>query len=154
MKMNFNIKIKDTLRALQAIHQHGGKSSRKRAAVIKHFFASDRHYSAEELHGEIKKMVPGTSYSTVYRTLKLLVTCGFAAVRQFDRGVTRFERIHPRDHHDHLICSRCGKIIEFFDETIEQLQQRVAQKYFFTTVDHKLELYGYCRECRRKKSHG
>lgn len=154
MKMNFNFKITDALPALKAIQAHGGKSSRKRAAVIERFFASDRHYTAEELHGEMKKRSPGTSYSTVYRTLKLLVIRGFAVARQFEKGITRFERIHPRAHHDHLICSRCGRIIEFVDETIEQLQQRIAKKYLFTTVNHKLEMYGYCRACRRKMRHG
>ena len=120
----------------------GLKSTRQRDVVLNAFVSAGRHLSAEELYLLVKKSNPGIGYATVYRTLKLLAEAGLADERRFEDGFTRYEYNASDGHHDHLICTRCGRIIEFENERIEQLQQDVARKNRFQVKSHKLELYG------------
>jgi Fur family ferric uptake transcriptional regulator len=108
--------------------------------------------SAEELYLLIRKSDKGIGYATVYRTLKLLGEAGLAHERRFEDGITRFEYNAADGHHDHLICTRCGRIIEFENEQIEELQRAVAKKNKFLVSSHKLELHGLCDGCQMKNS--
>jgi Fur family ferric uptake transcriptional regulator len=130
----------------------GLRSTSQRGIILSVFVEAGRHMSVEELHARVKKEHPGVGYATVYRTLKLLASAGIAEERRFDDGFTRFEYQGRNDHHDHLICTRCGAIIEFENEHIEALQQDVAKKNDFIVQSHKLELYGLCAGCRQKAS--
>jgi Fur family ferric uptake transcriptional regulator len=112
------------------------------------FFSTTGHLSAEELYQKVQKVDPGIGLTTVYRTLKLLTEAGLAKERRFGgepQGV--FEK-QDEKHHDHLICTRCGKIIEFNEPALEAIQDEVAKKYGFVVEDHKMELYGLCKTCR------
>jgi len=129
----------------------GLKSTRQRDEILNAFVSAGRHLSAEELYLLVKKSNPSIGYATVYRTLKLLASAGIADERRFEDGFTRYEYRSSNGHHDHLICTTCGKIIEFENERIEQLQQDVARKNRFQVQSHKLELYGLCNECQKKK---
>lgn len=129
----------------------GLKTSIKRASIVRYFFQKDRHYTAEELYDELKPRHPAISFSTVYRALKLLASCNLALERHFDRGVTRFEPAHRHEHHDHLVCLQCGRIIEFADRDLEATQSAIARRYRFQVASHRLEMYGCCRSCRQKK---
>lgn len=129
----------------------GLKATKQREEILKTFAAAGRHLSAEELYLLVKKTSRSTGYATVYRTLKLLTEAGLAAERRFDDGVTRYEYSASSDHHDHLICTGCGRIIEFENQQIEQLQQHVAKKNQFLVQSHRLELYGLCDRCQNKK---
>jgi Fur family ferric uptake transcriptional regulator len=129
----------------------GLKSTIQREKILQVFVDAGQHLSAEELFLRVKKVYPGIGYATVYRTLKLLAEAGLAQERRFEDGFTRYEHTHTDAHHDHLICTRCGAIIEFENERIEQLQQDVARKNRFKVHTHKLELYGLCAECQVKK---
>lgn len=125
----------------------GLKFSKKRAAVIEYFVNMDRHFTIEQLYLEMKKKYR-IGYSTVYRTLKLLVDSGVAAVHHFGTENTRFELVHKEKHHDHFVCRQCGKIIEFHHNGIEHLQQEVAAIHGFTVDDHELQFFGLCKTCR------
>jgi Fur family ferric uptake transcriptional regulator len=129
----------------------GLKSTRQRDRVLSAFIAAGRHLSAEELYLLVKKSDRRIGYATVYRTLKLLAGAGMADERRFEDGITRYEYTVTKAHHDHLICTRCGMIIEFENEQIEQLQQAVARKNGFLVHNHRLELYGLCADCQSKK---
>jgi len=131
---------------------HRLKSSDKRSFVVDYFVQTDRHFTVEELYYEIKKQKPGISYSTVYRTLKLLAQCGLASESMFGESVSRYEPVHRSGHHDHLVCRECGKIIEFENDKIERLQKDIARNYGFHVSAHRLELYGLCKKCRKKKA--
>ncbi|MGB9720956.1 MAG: Fur family transcriptional regulator [bacterium] len=149
--MNFKIrKPYDYERLKKLSKKQHLKSSHKRQSIIEYFLTQDKHLSAEELYNKIKNSFSGIGYSTVYRTLKLLVECGLASARHFEEGITRFEPIHPKEHHDHLICIKCGAIVEFANQEIERIQRRIARKYKFRVQDHKLEIYGLCQKCVRK----
>ena len=93
-------------------------------------------------------MNPRVGYATVYRTVRLLRESGLAAERHFHDGEARFENVEEQHHHDHLICERCGRIVEFANDEIEALQERVAHELGFVISRHKMELYGICGACR------
>ncbi len=131
--------------------KRGLKTSQKRLFIIDYFLNEDRHFSIEELYDEIRRINAHISFSTVYRTLKLLTECGLAQECRFGEGVVRYEPVHKAQHHDHLICRKCGKIIEFENSKIEALQKHVAKKYNFLVDFHTLELYGLCSTCQKKK---
>src|SRR5260370_40443424 len=88
-------------------------------------------------------------YATIYRTLKLLKECDLLVERHFEEGQARYE-VADEHHHDHFICERCGRIIEFENQVLEQLQQEVARQLGATLTHHRMELYGVCADCRSK----
>lgn len=142
-------------RVMKAFIKHkterGLKSSSKRAFIVDYFVRANRHYTVEDLYNAVKARRSGISYSTVYRALRLLADCGIASESKFGDSVARYEPVDRSSHHDHLVCRRCGRIIEFENREIENIQQRVARKYRFTVTAHRLELYGVCRACQQKK---
>ena len=99
------------------------------------------HPDVDELHKRVTKIDPKVSVATVYRTVKLFEEAGILTKHDFKGGKARYEAI-VESHHDHLIDIKTGEIIEFVDEEIEKLQKKVADKYGYNLVDHKLELYG------------
>jgi Fur family ferric uptake transcriptional regulator len=127
----------------------GLKTTRQRERVVRAFFAAGRHLTAEQLHQRIQDQAPGIGLVTVYRTLKLLREAGLATGRQFGDAYTRFDPTPADRPHDHLICTRCGKIQEFQATTLYALRERVARSQGFTVTEHRLDLYGLCRECSR-----
>jgi Fur family ferric uptake transcriptional regulator len=135
------------------LRDRGFKSTAPRDDIARVFFALRRHISAEELYAEVKKINPHVGYATIYRTLKLLKECDLLSERHFDDGQARYE-VAGDHHHDHFICESCGKIVEFEDDAIEQMQESVANKLGVTLHRHKLELYGFCVECRAKLAAG
>ncbi len=128
------------------------KSTAQRDDIAGVFFASQGHISVEELYRAVRKVNPRIGYATVYRTVRLLRECGLAAERHFHDGEARFENVEEEEHHDHLICERCGRIVEFSNQAIEELQEKVAQNLGFVVSRHKMEIYGICRECRTGRS--
>lgn len=132
------------------LREHGLKSTGQRDDIARVFFELRRHISAEELYGEVKKVNPHVGYATIYRTLKLLKECDLLVERHFDEGQARYE-VAGEHHHDHFICQRCGKIIEFENDDLERMQQAIAQKLGVLLTHHKMELYGICSDCRNKR---
>lgn len=132
------------------IAKKGLKSTRQRDLIVREFFKKHQHLTVEELWGRVKQQDPRIGYATVYRTLKLLTESGLAQKREFGGGQARFEHITDH-HHDHLICLECGAIVEFENDDIEALQEKVCKKHRFTMTHHKMELYGYCEACASRK---
>ncbi|WP_298271361.1 Fur family transcriptional regulator [Geobacter sp.] len=130
------------------IARQGLKSTRQRDIILEAFLSSDRHLSIEELYLKLRVKHPNIGYATVYRTLKLFAESGIAREMQFGDGQTRYDHVGEGEHHDHLVCTGCGAIIEFENETIETLQNEVAAAHGFLIKTHKLELYGLCARCR------
>ncbi len=129
------------------ISRKGLKTTSQRMIILETFLESDSHYSTEDLYLKLRADYPKIGYATVHRTLKLFAECGIAAERNFGDGQTRFEPIHGEEHHDHLVCTECGLIIEFEEPQIEKLQESVATAHQFTIASHRLELYGMCASC-------
>ncbi|MFO7578427.1 MAG: transcriptional repressor [Pelovirga sp.] len=132
------------------LRSKGLKNTSQRMLILEAFLESRSHYSTEELYLALRKQHPRIGYATVHRTLKLFAECGLATELNFGDGQARFEPRHKEYHHDHLVCTRCGRIIEFVDPRIEQLQLEVAGKHAFTVENHRHELYGRCSSCSKK----
>lgn len=127
----------------------GLKSTQQRELILEEFLRAGSHLSTEDLYLRLRKKNPRIGYATVHRTLKLFAECGIAEQRHFGDGQARYEASDQDEHHDHLICLNCGRIVEFEDGRIEQLQGEVAADHGFTIERHRLELYGSCPDCRK-----
>jgi Fur family ferric uptake transcriptional regulator len=124
----------------------GGKRSRSRSLIIEIFLGPGRHLTVDELAREVRVRNRDIGAATVYRTLKLLARLGYAKELDFGEGVRRYESsLTP--HHDHLVCTGCGKVSEFEEPRIEFLQEEVAKKHGFLPTMHRLAIYGTCPEC-------
>jgi Fur family transcriptional regulator, ferric uptake regulator len=126
----------------------GLRFTRQRDIILDQFLATSQHVSVEELYLKIKSIHPNIGNATVYRTLKLFVEAGLAREVLLHDGQTRYEHIMVGEHHDHLVCTGCNSIVEFSNETIEQLQNEIAALHGFYIKSHKLEIYGLCSKCR------
>lgn len=134
---------------LRVLAERGLKNTRQRGLILDAIEAAEGHLSAEEVWARVRTRDPRVSVATVYRTMKLLSESGLAHARNFGDGQTRYELSLGKDHHDHLICTRCGTIVEFENDRIEQLQDAVARRHGWRVTSHKMELYGLCRACQR-----
>ncbi len=128
------------------LEDHNLKHTTQRDGVLEAFLEATGHITSEEIYQRVKKKYPQIGYTTVYRTMKLLCEAGLANERHFEDGVTRYEI--QQEHHDHLVCVRCGKIIEFECSMIESAQDDIADRYGFRVLRHRHELYGHCSNCR------
>ena len=124
----------------------GVKLTEQRKIIAKIMSDAQDHPDVDELYNRASKIDSKISIATVYRTVKLFEEAGIVAKHDFKGGKARYEELNE-GHHDHLIDIKTGEIIEFVDDEIEKLQKKVAEKYVYDLVDHKLELY-----CLKKKS--
>ena len=135
--------LKDRL--IEYMDREGLRSTAQRRLVSDIFFKSVGHLSIEDMLEKVRAIDQGVGYATVYRTLKLLKDSGLAFERHFGDGISRYEVADEGEHHDHLICQTCNKIVEFEDDEIERLQEKIAQRLGgFTVLRHRHELYGMC----------
>ena len=121
--------------------EKGMRMTDQRRVVARVLSESHDHPDVEELYRRAHALDPHISIATVYRTVRLFEEAGIIARHDFRDGRSRYEE-QPETHHDHLIDMKTGKVIEFVDEEIEELQERIARKLGYKLVDHRLELYG------------
>ena len=121
--------------------EKGVKLTDQRKIIAKVMSDSEDHPNVDELYKRVTKIDSKISIATIYRTVKLFEEAGILTKHDFKGGKARYEEL-SEDHHDHLIDIKTGEIIEFVDQEIEKLQNKVAEKYGYELVDHKLELYG------------
>jgi Fur family ferric uptake transcriptional regulator len=130
---------------LDFIQNKGLKTTRQRTTIVQVFFGMRGHISVEELLRQVKIVNSKIGYATVYRTLHLLVESGIVEERRFGDGLARYEGRNEVEHHDHMICLECGKIREFSNPRLLEIQQRLAEENGFKIFRHRLELYGICQ---------
>ncbi len=140
------------MRATAVLHQYIADKGRRwtaaRARVQAAAARQTGHFDAEELWQAVNQAPgPRVSRATVYRTLPLLAACGLISETAGARGLTRYERVAGREHHDHLLCLGCGAIIELASASLEALQERECRRHGFSPVRHQLVISGYCRAC-------
>ncbi|WP_437729174.1 Fur family transcriptional regulator [Sorangium sp. So ce861] len=143
-------------RLRQAVRRRGLKGSSVRDAIARAALQRRGHFSVDDLLKELRERgVTDVHTSTVYRVLPLLVEVGLLQMTLVSAGDgARYERAFEREHHDHLICTRCGKIVEFEVEAIEALQREVAERFGFRLTDHVHELLGTCKDCSAAAARG
>jgi Fur family ferric uptake transcriptional regulator len=130
-----------------------------REAILNLLSRTSRHLSAKDIYVSLHRSYPGLGLTTVYRTLDLLVRSGLVNKYAFRSGESRYE-FNPgekKEHHHHLLCTRCGKIIDYSDfvdeelELVKKTEQTLAKKYKFVIHDHNVVFYGLCETCRKAK---
>jgi Fur family ferric uptake transcriptional regulator len=129
------------------------KFTKQRELILKFLYENDGHFTPEDIYMLIKKEYPDVNIgiATVYRTLTLLENEGIASSISFGAQGKKYE-LGLKNHHDHLICTSCGEIIEFFDETIEEQQEKIAAKFNFQMTDHTMKIIGLCEQCQEKEN--
>lgn len=129
------------------LKERGLKLTNTRKTVLTAFLAIEGHVTAESLLEAAKRLDPGIGQATVFRTVKILTDAGLAREACQDDGARTYEHAFMHTHHDHLRCERCGKVVEFYDKTIERAQEAVFKRFGFTPVGHRMELRGLCPDC-------
>lgn len=134
---------------LQHLQKKGLKRTAQRDLILDIFLKTEAHLSSEDLYRLVQQQDPTVGQTTVYRTLKLLSEAGLAREVRFGDGRTHYEHNYKHQHHDHMICSECGRIIEFFSAELEAIQDAMAAKHRFQVTQHLLRIIGICSDCRR-----
>ncbi|NNE66875.1 MAG: transcriptional repressor [Pyrinomonadaceae bacterium] len=133
------------------IKRAGLRRTAQRELILTVFLKTEDHLSSEDLYWLVQKEDPNVGQTTVYRTLKLLTDAGLAREVRLGDGRTYYEHHFDHEHHDHMICTECGEVIEFFSEEIEMLQDQMAEQFGFTPTHHSLRILGLCKVCDRKE---
>ena len=133
---------------LEYLQQRKFKLTPHRDLILDTFLKHEGHRSIEDIYRVVREEDPRIGYTTVYRTMKILTDCGLAREIDLADGITRYEHLYNHQHHDHMICTRCGKLIEFYNEEIEAVQDEASEQLGFKAFDHKLQIFGLCGECR------
>jgi len=133
----------------QQIKEAGLKVTRPREKILAVLERSERrHLSAEDVYKELLSTGEDIGLATVYRVLTQFEGAGLVCRRHFEGGQSVFE-LNDGTHHDHLICVKCGRVVEFLDALIEERQQAIAAEHGFRIEDHSLVIYGICGDCDR-----
>ncbi|MBN2543696.1 transcriptional repressor [bacterium] len=138
------------------LRRRGYRVTVPRETIIQVLSDADKHLSVEEIFNEVLKLHPGVGLTTVYRTVELLRNMGFVKKYEFGDGLSRYEleKGSKKPHHHHLVCTRCGKIIDYTDFVDEEVvllrkvENRLTKKYKFDIKNHQIHFYGICDECK------
>jgi Fur family transcriptional regulator, ferric uptake regulator len=136
---------------LKHIQKQGLKRTAQRDLILDVFLRTEGHVSGDDLYRLVHDQDPTVGQTTVYRTLKLLTNAGLAREVRFGDGRAHYEHNYKHQHHDHMICSGCGKIIEFYSPELEAIQDAMAAKHKFELTSHLLRMIGICGDCRRQE---
>lgn len=131
----------------------GQKFTIQREVILDELYNSNEHLTPEELYNLIQEKHPDlkTGIATVYRTLSLLEDSDMVTSLSFGTQEKKYE-LGAKDHHDHMICTKCGEITEFVDEEIERRQHKIAEELGFKMEDHSMQIYGICKKCQNQQN--
>lgn len=132
------------------LREHGLPVTSQREQVAEVVLESRGHLSVEDIEQQLRSRGLRIGKATVYRTLDILARSGMITERDFGEGFRRYEPVPGHPHHEHLICMRCGKVVEFTNDRLERMKALIAEEYGFQHHHHRLEIYGLCRECQQR----
>jgi Fur family ferric uptake transcriptional regulator len=132
------------------IRAEGLRETEQRSVVLDVFLGSEDHMSIEDIYRLVNRRKRRVGYATVYRTMKLIAECGLAREVMFDDGVCRFEHVVGKQHHHHLVCTRCHRVIEFTSAALDKAEKAIFAEHDFEAEYHHMKIFGLCSECRRK----
>jgi Fur family transcriptional regulator, ferric uptake regulator len=133
------------------LREHRQPVTRQRDLVAQAVFLSQDHPSVEGIRRALKERGEHVGTATVYRTLEVLVQSGLVRAHDFGEGFRRYEPMAAQTDHEHLICERCGRVIEFQNDRLERMLPIIADEHGFQHQRHRLEIYGVCRDCRQRE---
>ena len=132
------------------LRRSGFRWTNQRSLIVRTALATHEHFTAEELLDRCRRLDPKVSRATVYRTLTVLEEAGFVEGLDTGDGTRRFEHVIGHEHHDHMVCLSCERIVEFRDDELERRQEAACKRVGFRIERHSLRIYGTCRECQRR----
>lgn len=132
------------------LRDHRQPVTRQRDTIAELVLTSDDHLSAEQVRKRLAERGQRVGLATIYRTLELLEKSGLARAHDFGQGFKRFEPMPAQADHEHLICVRCGKVVEFAHERLERMLPMIADEHGFQPERHRVEIYGVCQQCQRR----
>ena len=132
------------------VDRKGLRHTVQRRLVAEVFLCTERHVTVQQLYDLVRKKHRGIGYATVARTMNLMREAGICRQVDFGDGAQHFEHKYGHEHHDHLICLKCGRFVEVFSEKLEKLQDQIVKKHGYTQEYHKLDIFGLCPRCSRK----
>lgn len=135
---------------LEHLQRAGLRRTGQRDLILETFLRTEEHLTSEDLYRLVQREDPTVGHTTVYRTLKLLTDAGLAREVRFGDNKTYYEHHYNHEHHDHMICTGCGKVIEFYSAEIEALQDQMADNFGFMPTHHSLRLWGLCSDCQKE----
>lgn len=138
---------------LEHIQKEGLRRTSQRDLILEIFLSTEEHLTSEDLYMLVQKEDPTVGHTTVYRTMKLLTDAGLAREVRFGDNKTYYEHHYNHEHHDHMICTECGLVIEFYSSELEAKQDEMADKYNFKGTHHSLRIWGLCEQCQKNETH-